>query len=145
MYTERQSRVAKAFCHSATLCAIECSHCGRTHFVSALGHGDYEEGELELYKAKAAAEPDRYVEETFHDSIDWGYWNGKQFVPDCPCGIGDKIAEAIDPRAHQLAAYLKLYFEVELSRLRLKAKDAQDALDGLTESQAALEKEQEQR
>jgi hypothetical protein len=70
---------------TGTCCATECEFCGRTHFVSSHGHGDYEEGELEKLKEQAAKDPDRYIEESEYDAIGEGYIDGKQAVVHCPC------------------------------------------------------------
>lgn len=60
-YTNAEAALSRAFRGTSALCAVDCA-CGRTYFVSAAGHGDFEPGELEGYKAKASIDPDKYVE-----------------------------------------------------------------------------------
>lgn len=110
MYNERQKRFSRAFVHASTLCSIRC-RCGRVHFTSAVGHGDYDDGELEALQRKAAAFPDKYCETSAYDHIEWAMVNGEQVVPDCPCGYAERIAKFAEDHAHDLCQYLRLYFD----------------------------------
>lgn len=105
MYTDQQSRLVRAFCHSGTSCVCDCD-CGRVHFVSADGHGDYEEGELEALQAKAKREPDKYIEESQFDTIDILHIGGVSLVPDCPCDRAIRYAKFLDDHAEDVAAYV---------------------------------------
>jgi hypothetical protein len=90
-YNEIESLFAKHFVQSATLCSLEC-HCGRVHFVSARGHGDYAPEELERLKELAVAKPERYIEESDFDSIDYVQIQGHQIVMHCDCGRAAALA-----------------------------------------------------
>lgn len=68
-YTEQQSRFYLSFSRGGTCCSDTCEACGRTYFITSQGHGDYNEGELESLREKAAAEPDKYIEVP-----DFRYW-----------------------------------------------------------------------
>lgn len=115
-YTDRQSRFALAFAHSGTSCVIECE-CGRVHFVSCSGHGDYEPGELEDLRDNARLFPKKYVEHADHDTIDITYPLGcGPLVPDCPCGKADRIAEQIEKSAHDIARYIGLWMELRQNK-----------------------------
>jgi hypothetical protein len=110
LYTDQQSRLVSAFCHRSTLCVCDCS-CGRVYFVSAQGHGDYEEGELAELQKKAREQPNRYIEEAIYDSVDLVEIDGKSVVPHCVCGVADKYARWIEDHAEGLAQYLTRYFQ----------------------------------
>lgn len=131
-YNEQQSRFSHAFSSDRTLCVTDCS-CGRVHFVSANGHGDYERGELEELQAKAKAEPDKYIEETEYDHIDTAYLDGLQLVPDCQCGKYKKYCDWIESHAESLAQYLVAYFKE-------KAQDARHELTVSEQMASALER-----
>lgn len=83
--TEPSDLFRRCVTDGGTMCYTECGHCGRVHFVSSRGHGDYEPGILEDLKAKAKAEPDRYVEESVFDGIEIGYIAGMNTVVHCRC------------------------------------------------------------
>lgn len=109
-YNDQQSRFAKAFEGYCTTTQTVCA-CGRTHFTSCDGHGDFCEGELEELQRKAAEEPDKYFEHFDFDTIDAAYIDGKQIVPDCPCGKYKRYCDWIEGNAESLAAYLIALFE----------------------------------
>lgn len=134
-YDDQTSRMVRAFCHYATLCVMAC-HCGRVHFVSAPGHGDYEEGELEELKAKAEKEPDKYIEEWEHDTIDEITIDGKSFVAHCKCEGWRKYSKWIDRHAEQITKYLGDFW-IE------KAKDAKAESDHAEKMKAALDRAEE--
>ena len=120
-------RLDQAFHCPGTCTSILCK-CGRVHFTSGPGCGDYEDGELEELQGKAEKDPDRYVEDPLFGRIDWLPWNGEQLVLGCPCGKAQGIAEGIEGIAEELAAYLKLYFEDRLAGLALETKAARAGL-----------------
>ena len=104
-FTDEESLFARHFRGSSPLCSVDCA-CGRTHFVTAEGHGDYEPGELEELKAKAAEEPARYIECWEYDHIDTVTVINKEVVMDCPCGTGTAHALFLARHADQCAALL---------------------------------------
>lgn len=118
-YDELESLFARHFVVGAALCSTDCA-CGRTHFVSARGHGDYAENELERLKELAASNPDKYVEETQFDHIDHATVRGVgSLVVDCPCQRAASLAGVVSQNAERFAAML-----VDL--LRNRAKDASE-------------------
>ena len=83
-----QPEPSREFCaavrDSGSCCQTECELCGRVYFCTGSGHGDYNEGELEGLKQKAAAEPDKYIAFEW-DVIETGYIDGRRVVVDCEC------------------------------------------------------------
>ena len=124
LYTDQQSRLVKAFCNSSTLCCQDCS-CGRIHFVSAHGHGDYSPGELEKLQQLAKEQPEKYIEEADFDSIDFISIDGQQLVPDCPCKRAERYAVFIERHAERLADYLLRFFQEKLTEAKAKAATAE--------------------
>lgn len=98
------SDFASAFVYSSTLCSIAC-RCGRVHFVTCVGHGDYEDGEVEQLLACSYAYPDSYMEVWEHDHVEWAMINGLQVVTDCPCGYAKNIAEWLDNHLDEVAKF----------------------------------------
>jgi len=82
-------------------------HCKRVHFVSGPYGGDFEEGELEGLQESQATEPDKYIwhDETIQICTVFGY----EFVPDCPCGMGDRIGSVIENDHQKAAHYISLF------------------------------------
>jgi len=122
-YTNQQSRMQSAFQYTTTLCAIDCA-CGKVHFTSAPGHGDYDAGELERLQALAVNEPDKYLECSDFDSIDAIYIDGQQLVVDCPCGRAEKYAKWIERHARGLASYLIAYLDQQAQDAARKSREA---------------------
>lgn len=120
-YTDQQAILCSSFRERCCLCVMDCS-CGRVHFTSAHGHGDYEEGELESLQKKAREQPNKYIEETMFDSIDSIFIDGKSIVVGCPCHEDIRYANWIDRHAIQLAKYL-------IEHHKAKARDAQRIAD----------------
>lgn len=109
LFNDRQSRISRAFCRSSTSCSIDCA-CGRVHFTSAQGHGDYSDGELEGLQAKAKEQPDKYLEDwTFH-SIEYMHDGSDAIVIDCPCGRAERIGKWLEDRADRIVEYLRLHY-----------------------------------
>jgi len=67
---------------SAGSLVISCEFCGKTYFATE-NENMYEEGELEELRENAKKKPEKYVEDTSRDTINWGILNGKQFVYEC--------------------------------------------------------------
>lgn len=118
LYNDQQARLVRAFCRTSTCCATTCT-CGRTHFTSARGHGDYEEGELEELQAKALENPNMYIEDTEYDSIDMvPLGAGAELVPHCPCEKYKQYCNWIEAHAPELTAYLLAYLEDDAAASR---------------------------
>ena len=109
-YDDQQERFESSFEGMRTMCSVDCQ-CGRLHFVSADGHGDYQEGELEELQRKAQAEPEKYFEHDQYDYIDAVWIGGEPIVPDCPCGKYKRYCDWIEENAEGLAKYLVKFFE----------------------------------
>lgn len=135
IYSDQQSRLVTGFCHSSTSCVCDCA-CGRVYFVSADGHGDYEEGELERFQKKAREQPGKYIEESTYDTVDMVHIGGKQIVPHCECGEAVKLAKWIEEHAEGLAAYLTRYFDELKKAAENDAKIAEQINDALTKAVA---------
>jgi hypothetical protein len=91
---------------SGTCCAVECGFCGRVHFVSGRGHGDYDTGELEKLQAKAKAEPEKYLEESLYDVISTGWIDGREAVIGCPCNALRRYEDYIWSNRLMICKYL---------------------------------------
>lgn len=130
-YNAQQSRFASAFNGYSTLCDTRCD-CGRLHFTSAQGHGDYGPGQLEDLQAKAAADPSHYVEETEFDHVDACYVDGRQIVPDCPCERYKKYCAFIEDHAESIARYLVSYFKQKAAEAKAELEVAEKAIEELT-------------
>ena len=136
MYTDRQARLARAFCHSGTSCVVECD-CGRIHFVSASGHGDYEDGELEKLQQDAEKEPTKYVEEAHYDTIDVLNIHGMTLIPDCPCGKAERYAAFLEDHAEEVAVFVASYLTDQRKEAEAIAAESKRLLDQLEAAQAA--------
>lgn len=140
-YNERMSRFVSAFCQSSTQCVVDCS-CGRVHFVSHSGHGDYRAGELEQLQEMAStpvlARDDgnkkEYIEHVNFDSIDILHIDGQVLVPDCPCGKSAKYAAFIEENAERLANHLKAFFIARRKKLTEKLQTTDQHLIELAEA-----------
>lgn len=130
MYNDQQSQFAKAFEGIRTMCVVDCQ-CGRIHFVSAAGHGDYSDGELERLLKLAEEQPDKYVNETTYDYIDAAFIDGKQIVPDCPCGQYKKYCDWIESHAQGLARYLIEHFKNRARRAESIKQESEKLTAGL--------------
>lgn len=86
--------------------AIDCS-CGRTHFASHNGTGDWEDGELEDLQRKAKENPDSYIEDPTCDYISWKMLNNRPLIPGCPCGWEKKMADFIVGHRELIVLFLK--------------------------------------
>lgn len=131
MYTPREERVVKAFRAGTTCCVTTCQ-CGRVHFVSCPGHGDYDDGELEELLESASENPDRYVESAEYDTINWCRFNGRDFVPDCPCGYGDKVAELLESQEAGILRYMILWLEYKRNAADIVSAEATNGLEPFT-------------
>ncbi len=85
---------------------IDCS-CGRTHFASRPGGGDWEEGELEDLRRKAKEKPDSYIEDPTYDYISWKCINNRPLIPGCPCQWEKKYADFIIGHRELIVLFLK--------------------------------------
>lgn len=120
---DRRARFKSAFVNSGGLCDVECE-CGRIHFVSGRGHGDYNEGELDRLKRAAKIEPKKYIEHDLGESIDIAWLHGRQYVADCDCDYAGRIACFLEDHAEPIAKYLKLFVrDRRLDRAREEAID----------------------
>ncbi len=137
LYTDQQSRFAKSFARSGTICSVECA-CGRVHFLSSSGHGDYEEGELAKLQQRAADDPEHFIEDTQFSSIDFCHIDGSQYVVACPCGKADIVAKWIESHADELADYLVLYFKDKADKHRAELNRAERLRFGLEDSRGSV-------
>ena len=84
----------------------DCGFCGRCYFSDGCVEGDYEENELEEFRAKAALNPIMYIE--------WGglVWttliNGKEWVAGCECNGPRQVEDFIWSHRNLCAEYLQL-------------------------------------
>lgn len=109
-YNDQQSRVERAFSTGGSCCTAHCEACGRTYFVTSEGHGDYEEGELERLRERAAQDdgvievPDfSYVADMHHP------FTGNQVVVGCLCDPTKGLAEFLETWADEICKYLEEY------------------------------------
>lgn len=90
--------------------------CGRVHFTDS---GDFmEPGELDGLRAKAKANPDRYVADGENDSVSIAEINGVVVVWGCKCAYGER-AEAF--LWNNRNAFLRYY----QSRIEREKKEAE--------------------
>jgi len=54
----------------------------------------------------AKKEPDKYIENTEYDGIDWGYVGGRQVVYGCPCNRASEYEQFIWNNWHVIERYL---------------------------------------
>lgn len=92
------------FVHGGACVSVTCN-CGLTHFTTAHGHGDYNEGELELYRSQ----PDTHIEWTEFDTIHFVHFNGC-WVVGCRCGQVEKIGKFLLSRIDELTSFVKAYW-----------------------------------
>lgn len=89
-----------------SLCQATCDFCGRTHFVSGRGHGDFSIGELESLMQMAEKQPDKYIHHPEDDCISTGEINGIPFVSHCQCNNLSRYEDFIWNERHLIIAYL---------------------------------------
>ena len=135
-YSNAESALSRAFGGSKTLCAIECE-CGRTYFVTADGHGDYNEGELEGYKAKAAAHPDKFVECFNFDTVESIWIGGEELVIQCSCGKARKYLAFLEQNRDRLADFIAERLKEEIGELDRRIEDARRRARGMEDWQRA--------
>ncbi len=131
MYTDQQARLAAAFSVLATTTSVQCG-CGVTHFTTAIGHGDYDRGELERLQELAKKSPHLCREDSEFDTFDLVGVNGKEYVVGCRCGRAESFAAALESDADRIAAYL-------LAFLRDRGKEQERRARASTEAAANLE------
>lgn len=129
-YTDQQYWITKAFRGHRTCCVLDCD-CGRVHFVSAAGHGDYEEGELAEFQQKAKDHPDKYYEHNDFDYVETVVIDGREIVPDCPCGKIQRYIDWIEENADSLAKYLGFHFEHRKKELARQQQEAESLAAGI--------------
>lgn len=130
-YTKEQDWLVRAFSAGGTSCSIHCGQCGRIYFVTAPGHGDYEPGELEDLRSKAAEFPQQYIEVPDFRSVEWMSFGGKSFVVGCHCGYDKKVSAFLHDMKEPLTAYLKLYWEDKLREAQAQEAEAKEVLTQL--------------
>lgn len=104
-YTEQESRFARAFCDHAALCSVECA-CGRVHYVTAAGHGDYDTGQLEKLVELTKLQPRNYIAHATFSSIDVIECGGKPLVMQCPCERAKMLADFLDGHIDKVLDYV---------------------------------------
>jgi hypothetical protein len=138
-YTAQQSRFDQAFSVSSTCSSTTCANCGRTYFVTSPGHGGYEEGELDELRAKAEAEPNKYVEVPDFGSV--ATWQG--LVVGCICDPTKRYSDWIEDNAEALVAYLKLYWQAKANLAANELRTAEEMLATLEQTAVAPDGETE--
>jgi hypothetical protein len=104
----------------------ECDFCGRVHFTSAEGGGDYGEGELAELQAQAAREPDKYIEEGLYNTIATGDMAGHHVVIECPCNGLSRYEDFIWSHRELIMDYLTKRAKEEYD----EAKELWDMIQG---------------
>ncbi len=113
---------------------MDCN-CGRVHFTSASGHGDYEQGELEQLQAKAAQSPEKYIEHTQYDYVEAILICGERVILGCQCRQDELIAALIETHANALVEYLKRYYAVMAEMLKRATENTKANLETLATAQ----------
>lgn len=85
----------------------DCELCGRTHFATADRGVSWEPGEVERLRAKAAENPDKYIEYPSDDCIGFGHIDGKQVVFMCPCNRLSRYERFIICHQRMIVRFLK--------------------------------------
>jgi len=73
-----------------------------THFTRS----PMDEEDLAQIDKDTQANPDKFMEHDW-DYITWGYLDGREFVPDCPCNRTDRYESFIWEHRRQILEYLK--------------------------------------
>lgn len=94
--------------------AADCEFCGRTHFATGVG-SFIEEDEQEELRAKAKAEPDKYIEDGVSGGVSILIINNKQYVYGCPCQALVNYENFIWHNRERIARYLKQRTEREFA------------------------------
>lgn len=104
-------------CHGGSCVATLCD-CGLTHFTTAPGHGDYEEGEADSYREAG------HIEWTHFDTIHTVHLGlGGSRVIGCRCGFLEKFGQILLDNARDVTKLLAAYWADELKEAdRLKAE-----------------------
>lgn len=97
---------------------MDCN-CGRTHFEDNDHAGTWAEGELEDLRAKAEANPDKYIGSDY--SVSGVQVNGRTFVADCQCNGAEPFEVFIWNHRGQIMRYLQDRIAEEK-----KTRDAED-------------------
>ena len=114
--------------------SINCELCGRTHFATCDDNVDFDEGELESLRAKAAENPDKYMEDATVSMISWGYIDNQQVVHGCPCNIARRYEDWIWQHRCLITSYMK-------NRIRSQKREAEweeNGMEGIVESASEL-------
>ena len=130
-YTDTESAFARSFTTSGTCCQVTCQ-CGRTYFVTADGHGDYREGEMEELLTQATKADAKTFACSQFDCIDLLYIGTKAAVIQCECGLVKKYIDWIEDNIEALVAYLAI-------RLQDRKKAAEQELKKTQEMIVSLE------
>lgn len=141
-YTEQQSRFYLSFSRGGTCCSDTCEACGRTYFITSQGHGDYNEGELESLREKAAAEPDKYIEVPDFSSVSSAQLGSQRVIVGCLCDPTKRYSDWIENHAEELARYLTLYWQSkrdEAMREATKANGQLSQIEALDKMRQVIE------
>lgn len=104
----------------------DCELCGRHIFCSGDMSLGYEEGELEVLRAKAKAYPEKYDEWHDVDGVSLGHIGGKQFVLGCSCNALRKYEDFILSHMRQITRYLKEVRSQKVEELKQEVQELQD-------------------
>lgn len=122
-YSNAESALHHAFVGPSSLCSVVCE-CGRCYFVTARGHGDYDDGELDGYKSKAEKDPDKYVECWAFDCVDLVRIGNRELVIQCACGEARRYLEFFEQNRDQLADFIAERLKEEIGELERQIEHA---------------------
>lgn len=97
---------------------VATCQCGRTYFASKEG-GAFEGAELDELMAKAAAEPEKYID-TGDEGMSWVDL-GNEYVHGCACGTEKRYEDWIWAHRHAISKYLKARIAKELKAAQEQA------------------------
>jgi len=121
MLQEPSEEFLDAFREGSSGMVVDCEFCGRVYFATR-DCGDYDEGELEDLRARAAKEPDKYIEVDYFTtrvSVD-----GKGYADGCRCNMVRRYEDWIWANRRGILAYLQ-------SRTERRLKEATEEADSM--------------
>lgn len=98
---------------------VATCQCGITYFAS-LQRGSFDSGELEQLLAKAAAEPEKYID-TGDDGVSFTNL-GAEYVHGCACGAEKRHEDWVWEHRRAIAQYIKARTAKELKAAQEQAE-----------------------